>query len=202
MNVILGSTSPRRKSIVSGLVESFCVVPPSVDETHRPPESPTEFATRIAGEKCASILESGAVESTPALVITADTVVTVDGAIIGKPADFDDAVRIITLLSGRTHRVITGLTLHAVSSGGRVNHTRTGHETTEVRFKKLVPEEITRYLAANDYRDKAGAYAFQEQGHLIIAGYRGSVTNIIGFPLRLFFSMAAEMALIGEIFAV
>jgi septum formation protein len=198
MKILLGSTSPRRKSIIGSLFDEFTVVPPSVDETHLPPESPEEFALRIAGDKCRSILRSGAAAGGPALIIAADTIVTIDGRVIGKPIDLDDAVRIIGLLSGRTHRVLTAMALHAVADGKE--HARLGCEATEVIFRKLDDAGIRRYLATIDYRDKAGAYAFQEHGSMIVEGYRGSPTNIIGFPLRLFFSLATDMGLAGPLF--
>jgi septum formation protein len=198
MKILLGSTSPRRKSIIGSLFGEFIVAPPSVDETHRPPESPEEFALRIAGDKCRSILRSGAAAGGPALIITADTIVTIDGRVIGKPDGLDDAVRIIGLLSGRTHRVITAMALHAMTDRGE--RARMGCEVTEVTFKKLDDAGIRGYLASIDYRDKAGAYAFQEHGSLIVESFRGSATNIIGFPLRLFFSMSADMGLSGVLF--
>jgi len=183
---------------MGSLFDEFAVVPPAVDETHRPPESPEEFALRIAGDKCRSILRSGAAAGGPVLVIAADTIVTIDGRVIGKPDGLEDAVRIIGLLSGRTHRVITAMALHAVTAGGE--HARLGSETTEVTFRALDDAGIRRYLGSIDYRDKAGAYAFQEHGSMIIEGHRGSATNIIGFPLRLFFSMVTDMGLAGPLF--
>jgi septum formation protein len=200
MKIVLGSTSPRRKSIIGSLFGEFTAVAPSVDETHRPPESPEEFALRIAGDKCRSVLESGAAAGGPALVITADTIVTIDGHVIGKPDGLEDATRILRLLAGRTHRVITAMALHA--SGDGPDRGRIGYEATEVTFKKLGDAGIRRYLDTIDYRDKAGAYAFQEHGSMIVEGFRGSATNIIGFPLRLFFSMAVEMDAAAPLFGL
>jgi septum formation protein len=201
MKLILGSTSPRRKTILSALFDSIVILAPSAAETHRPPETPIEFATRISEKKCLSILATDALEAEAGLLITADTVVSIDGAIIGKPADFDDAVRIISLLSGRTHEVITGLTLVAIDGRGSRRGPVTGFEITEVKFKNLDRKSIISYLGTIDYRDKAGSYAFQEQGGMIIEGYQGSVTNIIGFPLRLFFAMAEGLGLARELFS-
>jgi septum formation protein len=202
MNIILGSSSPRRKSILHGLVDSFRVLPPSIDETHFPNELPEAFAVRIADEKCRAILESGAIDAYPALVITADTIVTIDGRIIGKPSDFDDAVNMISELNGRTHRVITALTLSAVEKKGDGHRSLTGCEVTEVSFRQLDRDGIISYLNAIEYHDKAGSYAIQEHGGMIVEGYRGSVSNIIGFPLRLFFSMLVEMGLVHTIFTI
>ncbi|HOD14337.1 MAG TPA: Maf family protein [Spirochaetota bacterium] len=200
MKIVLGSTSPRRKSIIGSLFGEFTAVAPSVDETHRPPESPEEFALRIAGDKCRSVLESGAAAGGAALIITADTIVTIDGHVIGKPDGLEDAARILRLLAGRTHRVITAMALHA--SGHGPDRGRIGYEATEVTFRKLDDAGIRRYLDTIDYRDKAGAYAFQEHGSMIVEGFRGSATNIIGFPLRLFFSMAAEMDAAATLFGL
>jgi|SRR3990172_11453297 septum formation protein len=202
MNIILASSSPRRKSILSGLFGTFRVLPPSIDERHLPGETPEAFTVRIAEEKCRAIQDSSVVRESPALIITADTIVTIGGLIIGKPADFKDAVRMISELSGRTHRVITGLSLSTVEKNGAVSAPLTGSEVTEVSFKKLDRNGIIRYLNAIEYLDKAGSYAIQEHGSMILQGYRGSVTNIIGFPLRLFFSMLAEMRLVQELFNI
>lgn len=200
MKIVLGSTSPRRKSIIGSLFGEFTAVAPSVDETHRPPESPEEFALRIAGDKCRSVLESGEAAGGPALIITADTIVTIDGHVIGKPDGLEDAARILRLLAGRTHRVITAMALHA--SGDGPDRGRIGYEATEVTFRNLDDAGIRRYLDTIDYRDKAGAYAFQEHGSMIVEGFRGSATNIIGFPLRLFFSMATEMDAAAPLFGL
>lgn len=200
MNIILGSTSPRRKSILSGIFTSFRIIPPDVDETQQPSERPLDFARRISEEKSRTILTNGAIIDYPALVITSDTIVTIDGLIIGKPSDYSDAVNILSSLNGRTHRVITALTLLYMRDGADISIPSTGFETTDVTFKKLDPDGIRLYLDSIEYHDKAGSYAFQENGSMIIEQYSGSVTNIIGFPLRLFFSMAAELGLIGALF--
>lgn len=200
MNIILGSTSPRRKAILGALFSKFIIVPPSVEENHRARETPLEFALRMSEEKCRSIGISGAIADYPALIISSDTIVTIDGVIIGKPADHDDAVRIISLLSGRIHRVITGLTLFAPGGPRAPFRPFTAGEATEVTFRSLDRAGIERYLASIEYLDKAGAYAFQDNGAMIIDHYRGSVTNIIGFPLRLFFAMLSERGLLAPAF--
>jgi len=202
MNIILASSSPRRKSILSGMFGSFSVLPPSIDETHHPDETPTAFALRIAEEKCRAVLESLPVRKRPALIIAADTIVTIDGRIIGKPADFNDAVRMISELSGRTHRVITGLSLTRAGNNEADSGPLTASEVTEVSFRRLDHDGIISYLNNIEYLDKAGSYAIQEHGSMIVEGYRGSVTNIIGFPLRLFFSMLVEMGLVRELFNI
>ncbi len=199
---ILGSASPRRKMILERLFGEIRVIHPSVDETAFPGETPEGFAARVSRDKSAAIIASldAATLRGPSLVITADTVVTIDGCLIGKPSGLDDAVAMITRLSGRTHRVVTGLTLAATDASGAIA-SMTGHGDTEVTFKALDEGEIRRYLSLIDYRDKAGAYAFQEHGAMIVDGYRGSATNIIGLPLRLFFSMLSGMGIADHILA-
>ncbi len=193
---ILGSASPRRKMILERIFGEIRVIHPSVDETAYPGETPEGFSTRVSREKSAAVIASldDATLRGPSLVITADTVVTIDGRLIGKPSGLDDAVAMITRLSGRTHRVVTGLTLAASDGSGAVA-SMTGHDVTEVTFRALDESDIRRYLSLIDYRDKAGAYAFQEHGAMVVDGYRGSATNIIGLPLRLFFSMLSEMGI-------
>jgi len=199
MNILLGSSSPRRKSILAGLIDEFRVVHPSIDESPLAGESPEGFATRIAEEKCRAILDSCAGGDFPLLIITADTIVTIDGHVIGKPDDFDHAVSMISMLNGRTHRVITAVTLLTAEGPEGPRRMLTRHETTGVTFKKLGRDGIINYLDTIEYRDKAGSYAFQEQGGLIVDRFRGSATNIIGFPLRLFFSMLGELGVLDRV---
>ncbi len=200
MDIILGSSSPRRKAILGGLVSLFRIVHPSIDETHLPGETPEAFSMRVAEEKCRAILASTDPRDCPLLIITADTIVTIDGNVIGKPDDLDHAIAMISALNGRTHRVITAVTLLAAERPGGTHRMLTAYETTAVRFRNLDRDGIIRYLETIDYRDKAGSYAFQEQGDLIVEGFHGSATNIIGFPLRLFFSMLSDMGILGMVF--
>lgn len=196
---ILGSASPRRKSILKGLFGDIRVIHPAVDEARFPGESPEDFSTRVSRDKSAAVIAKLSSESPGgrALVITADTVVAINGRVLGKPRDLEDAIGMIAILSGRTHRVITGLTLAAVEDSVMVSSV-TGYDTTHVTFRSLEELEIRRYLSLIDYRDKAGAYAFQEHGAIIVEGYRGSATNIIGLPLRLLFSMLSSMGIARE----
>ncbi len=199
MKILLGSSSPRRKSILADLVDAFRIVHPSIEEHPLTGEIPENFATRIAEEKCRAILESCTAGDFPLLIITADTIVTIDGHVIGKPGDFDDAVSMISTLNGRTHRVITGLTLLTAERPEGPCRMLTRYETTGVTFKMLDRDGIVRYLTTIDYLDKAGSYAFQERRELIVEGFQGSATNIIGFPLRLFFPMLAEMGILERV---
>ncbi len=199
MNIILGSSSPRRKSILDGLVRSFRIAHPSIIEIPLPGETPEAFSSRIAVEKCCAIEASLVGREFPLLVITADTIVTIDGRVIGKPSGREDAIAMITMLKGRTHRVMTAVTLLAAEHPEAPRRMTTGVETTEVTFRDLDRDGVIRYLNMIDYRDKAGSYAFQEQGSMIVEGFRGSATNIIGFPLRLFFSMLVDLGIAGRV---
>lgn len=201
MRVILGSSSPRRKGLLGTVIEDFEVIVPMADEVPLPGEDPEEFARRASREKMDSICAMHRGKANPQLIITSDTIVSIDGLILGKPANRDDAVQKIRLLNGRTHRVITGMTLHYLDSKKPMeNRIATGCETTGVTFRRLSDGEIGEYLSKIDYMDKAGAYAAQEFGELIIEKTRGSITNVIGFPLRLFFTLVMELGLENRLF--
>ncbi len=197
MKVILGSASPRRREMLSGLFNEIRVIPSSIDEKIIPGETPEEFTVRISREKALDIRNRGKIKS-PALLITSDTVVAVDNRILGKPADHDDAVSMLSLLSRRWHRVISSINLEYIH--GDSHSSLTGFEVTGVRFKELSRTAIEEYLEKIDYSDKAGSYAIQESGEMIIDDLEGSITNVIGFPLRKFFSMLAGMKMLEKLF--
>lgn len=197
MKIILGSSSPRRREILSALVPSFDVMTPDADETILPDEDPISYALRVADAKVRSIRAHLPTTGEKNMIIACDTIVTIEGRIIGKPEDQDHAKAIIGRLAGRTHRVISALSLVLTGDPERIE---TGRESSAVTFKHLSDEQIEDYLARIHYMDKAGAYAVQEWGHLIIDRIEGSVTNVIGFPLGLFFRMVADMNITGEIF--
>ncbi|HOO73123.1 MAG TPA: Maf family protein [Spirochaetota bacterium] len=193
MDIILGSSSPRRKKILGSLFSNFSIIHPSADETILAGETPEQYAARISRLKADAIIASLAPVESEKLVITADTIVTINGEILGKPADIDDAVTMLKKLSGKTHGVITSMTVAHLNN----NDTKviTQSEKTAVTFKKMNVDEIIHYLSLIDYSDKAGSYAFQEHRGLIIDKISGSATNVIGFPLTLFFSILVEMGL-------
>ncbi|MCP4135498.1 MAG: septum formation protein Maf [bacterium] len=197
MKIILGSSSPRRKELLGQLIDSFEIISPDVDETHLPEESPDDFVLRMSREKGSCILSSPAAENS--LIITSDTIVTIDGIILGKPAHKEDAVNILSMLSGKPHRVITGISLLVCDANRNISRELTDMEATQVRFKKLSREQILAYLDRITYMDKAGAYAIQEFGDMIVEDVNGSISNVIGFPLGLFFSMLGSMNLLQEL---
>lgn len=202
MDIVLGSHSPRRRHLLSSLVKDFRTISPHINEYIRPDETPLVYSVRIAEDKMETILPLLGSISVPVLIITADTLVTIDGIILGKPSDHDEAVRFITMLNGKTHQVITSITCALVEVDRTLTHRITRSESTGVTFRRLSPGDINEYLESIEYRDKAGSYAFQDNGRSIIQSYSGSVTNIIGFPLRLFFTMLYDMGLQSSVLSI
>lgn len=197
MNIILGSASPRRKKMLSGFFKNLKVISPSINENVLAEETPEEFTARISQEKALSIRKNNRLNF-PSLLITSDTVVAVDEMILGKPSNYSDAVNMLRMLSSKRHRVISSITLEYLDEDLLKSYTDC--EVTIVGFRELSDKSIEEYLGRIDFLDKAGSYAIQESGELIIDSVEGSVTNVIGFPLRKFFSMIAEMNLLGVLF--
>ncbi len=194
MNFILGSASPRRREILRDFFDPIEIVHPSIDESVYPGETPESFVSRICHEKMNSVL-SQISSAENFIAVTSDTIVAVDNLILGKPDSLSSAVNMLKLLSGRKHRVITGLSLYAHDSNG--GREIAGLKSTSVLFRELSGETIGKYLALVDYSDKAGSYAIQENGEMIVDSIDGSITNVIGFPLRLFFSLLQKGDLTG-----
>jgi septum formation protein len=167
--LVLASGSPRRRELLGQLGLSFAVVPPDVDETPRPGERPLDLVRRLARDKAAAV--DGAV------VVAADTVVEVDGDVLGKPADPDDARRMLRRLSGRAHKVHTGV---AVRAGDAL---AVDAVTTIVTFVPLQAAVVDWYVGTGEPLDKAGAYAIQGRGGVFVEHVRGSVSNVVGLPL-------------------
>ncbi len=168
--LVLASTSPRRRELLGLLEIPFrAVAPIGVDESPLDGESPPEVAGRLAAEKARSV------DGDP--VLAADTVVELDGDVLGKPLDAEEARRMLVRLSDRTHRVHTGV---ALRTGDRV---AVEVVTTLVRFVPLDAEAIEWYLATGEPFDKAGAYAVQGAGGVFVDEIRGSVSNVVGLPL-------------------
>ncbi|HYL85596.1 MAG TPA: Maf family protein [Candidatus Angelobacter sp.] len=176
MKLILASASTRRAEILRDAGISFTVLSSAVDETPYPGESPHELVQRLAVAK-AELAAARAVG--PAIVIGADTEVTLDGHIFGKPRFSDDARRMLEKLSGRTHAVLTGVALIRLPDAERISFV----ETTLVSFTMLSPEQITSYLATGEPHDKAGAYAIQGHAGRFIPRIEGCYFNVVGLPL-------------------
>jgi septum formation protein len=176
MKLILASSSPRRAEILREAAIPFTVLSSAVDETPFPGESPQDHVLRLASAK-AELAAARAVG--PAIVIAADTVVTLGGRILGKPRSSDDARHMLEMLSGRTHSVVTGVALIRLPDAEQ----RTFVESTLVHFDKLSEEELNRYLATDEPYDKAGAYAIQGRAGRFIPRIEGCYFNVVGLPL-------------------
>jgi nucleoside triphosphate pyrophosphatase len=176
MKLILASASPRRAEILHDAGLSFIVLSSAVDETPIPGESAQDLVQRLADAK-AELVAARAVG--PAIVLAADTEVVLDGQILGKPRTSDDARGMLIKLSGRTHSVVTGVTLIRLPDADR----RSFVETTLVHFEQLDGDEITRYLATGEPHDKAGAYAIQGRAGRYIPRIEGCYFNVVGLPL-------------------
>lgn len=173
MSLILASGSPRRALLLSAAGIAFAVRVPGVDESGIDGEPAADYVLRIAEKKARSIPTA-----TGEVALGADTVVVVDGATLGKPADADDAVSMLERLAGRTHAVLTGWTL--IGDGVE----RFGVEETFVTFHPHTNEELQEHVARVRPFDKAGAYALQEDDGWLVASVKGSRSNVMGLPLR------------------
>jgi septum formation protein len=176
MKLILASASPRRAEILRSAGLPFSVLSSAVDETPVPTESPQDLVRRLALAK-AELVAARALG--PAIVIAADTVVVLEGAILGKPRTSEDARQMLEKLSGRTHSVMTGVALIRLPDVER----REFIETTQVHFASISNEEIVKYLSSGEPFDKAGAYAIQGLGGRFIPRIDGCYFNVVGLPL-------------------
>ena len=176
MKLILASASPRRAEILRDAGIPFTQLSSAVDETPYPEETPQDHVQRLSSAK-AELVAARAIG--PAIIIAADTVVTLEGHIFGKPRSSDDARHMLEKLSGRTHSVITGVALIRLPDAERITFV----ESTLVHFAALSGEEINRYLATNEPHDKAGAYAIQGRAGRFIPRIEGCYFNVVGLPL-------------------
>jgi septum formation protein len=186
--LVLASASPRRRELLSQVGYRFEVHPAHIPEDPLPGEDPIVYVTRLAREKAEAVYRGLTSHASPPkvpldeqslVVLGADTTVTVGNTILGKPEDAADAARILRLLSGRTHRVITGVAL-VTSKGSEV-----AAEVTAVRFLTLSEAEIAAYVATGEPMDKAGAYAIQGRAARWIPRIEGCYFNVVGLPLAL-----------------
>jgi septum formation protein len=172
---ILASASPRRKELLRSMGLKLKIIPAHVDETHINGESPQTHVRRLSSDKATVIAD----QHPKALVLGADTIVVIDGLILGKPKNKSQARAMLERLSNRQHTVFTGFTI--VSAGFGISKTKVVRSA--VRFKKISPEEMDWYVNCDEPYDKAGGYAVQGKGAYFIKAIRGSYTNVIGLPL-------------------
>lgn len=185
--LILASASPRRRELLTQVGFSFEVRPAHIPEDPRDGEDPIAYVTRLAREKAEAVFseitrngsEKFGADGEPLAVLGADTTVTLDNHILGKPEDAADAARMLRMLSGRSHHVITGVAV--VTAGG----VEVAAEVTAVRFLTLTDEEIAAYVATGEPIDKAGAYGIQGMAARWIPRVEGCYFNVVGLPLAL-----------------
>jgi nucleoside triphosphate pyrophosphatase len=214
--LVLASASPRRQELLRQAGISFTVEPADVDETPLAGESPRSCAERLAQEKALAVWRRRAPAVDP--VLGADTVVAVDETILGKPIDAEDAVRMLRLLSGRVHQVITGVcvvgpaasrqlpvaseNVNTLTLESRVENRelrtenrelRTASETTLVTMRQITDEEIRAYVATREPMDKAGAYAIQGGASGWIPRIDGDYSNVVGLPVALVYRMMNDV---------
>lgn len=174
--LVLASSSPRRRELLRSAGLNFTTEPSSGPEIHDPSLGKAALVTGNARAKALEV----AARFPGAVVIGADTLVWLDGNALGKPRDLDDARRMLQGLAGRVHEVVTGVHLVRMEPRQQVEF----HEVTRVRFRPFGRETIEAYLSAVDVMDKAGAYALQEQGEMIVEAVEGSRSNVVGLPVE------------------
>ncbi len=174
--LILASASPRRAELLRRLKLEFQVVPSDAAELHNEQLTAREISQLNAYRKARAVAK----KFPDALVLGADTLVYLDNILFGKPANLDQAQRMLQQLQGRTHQVVTGICLLHL----RAHRDRLFADSTNVTFRQLTPEQIHRYVSSIHPMDKAGAYAIQESGDSVIREISGSYTNVVGLPLE------------------
>ncbi|MFS8084076.1 MAG: Maf family protein [Acidobacteriota bacterium] len=184
--LVLASGSPRRAEILNAVGWPFEAFAADIDESRHNHENATTYVERVARAK-AEVVRSRFPSVT---VVAADTVVVVDGEILGKPRDQDDARRMLRVLQGRWHEVLTGVTVF----NGNSDQPRVAHEVTEVRFAEMNDDEIGWYVGTGEPLDKAGAYAIQGFGARFVKGIKGDYSNVVGLPVRLLYELIGSEA--------
>jgi septum formation protein len=188
MRLILASASPRRAELLTVAGFEFEVRVTNIDEALRAGESAREYVLRVARDKMKKAQNGNGNE----IILAADTTVVVDGGILGKPSDDEDARRMLRRLSGRAHEVVTGVSLsHGPDE-------RSAVESTAVWFKPLTDQEIAWYIASGEGRDKAGAYAIQGLASRFIPRIDGSYSNVVGLPMATVHRLLTELGRAAE----
>ena len=183
--IVLASTSPRRAELLKQIGIEFELASGNVQEQPHPDEAPADYITRLARAKVMAVAE----ERESGLIIGADTVVVLDGQLLGKPKDEPDAERMLRSLSGRWHAVMTGVALYDVATGQEV----ADFDKTLVRFARLSNQEIEWYVKTGEPMDKAGAYGIQGLGGLFVDEIAGNYYNVVGLPLPLVYRLARRL---------
>jgi septum formation protein len=185
--LILASQSPRRAEILTTVGWEFEAIAANIDEARFPSEGALSYVTRLAQTKAETVAKQIASDG---LVLGADTVVVIGEEILAQPQDDDDARRMLSLLSGQWHQVVTGI---ALVRKGNVSQIMVDHQTTRVLFAELSRRQIDWYISTGEPQGKAGAYAIQGKGALLIKEIQGDYFNVVGLPIRLVFEVIGRM---------
>ena len=189
MRIILASQSPRRRELLERMgLTCFEIIPAKGEEVMDPALSPEQLVESLSAQKAAEVAAQAGPDD---LIIAADTVVALDGRVLGKPGSPDKAREMLAALSGREHQVFTGFTVR------RGEKAVTGHEATQVLFRALSEEEIISYVATGESMDKAGAYGIQGRGCVLVEGIRGDYYNVVGLPVCHLYKILREFGVSG-----
>lgn len=183
--LILASASPRRAEILRLVGWPFETLAVDIDESRGPTEKAPNYVERLAQAKA----EAASSRRPRRTIVGADTVVVIGDQVLGKPSDADDARRMLRLLEGQWHRVLTGVAIH----DGAASHSKVAHQTTEVKFASMKDDEISWYVGTGEPLDKAGAYAIQGLGARFIEEIKGDYFNVVGLPVRLVYELLNEV---------
>lgn len=175
--IILASGSPRRKELLASLGLSFSIIPSQVDETVPDDWTPAQVVEALSERKASDVAQT----QEQGLVIGSDTIVVLDGQVLGKPRDEEEAFAMLTRLQGREHEVYSGLAIIDAATG----ETRIGHNMTKVKMKLLSPEKVKQYIASGEPMDKAGSYAIQGLGATLIERMEGDYFNVVGLSVSM-----------------
>ena len=179
-HLILASASPRRTALLNQMNVAHTILPADIDETPKPDEKPEDLVARLAGEKAQAVmkkLEMQHADTDNTVVLASDTLIAFNGECVGKPVDKADAIRILSMLSGQTHQVLTSIS--ALSQAKQVTQT----VATAVTFATLTTQQIVDYWETGEPADKAGSYAIQGVGGEFVVSINGSSSSVVGLPL-------------------
>lgn len=195
---ILASGSPRRKEIIASLGIPVVIIKPDIDESVLPNELPEVYVSRLSQQKADAVAH---LTEPPMVVLAADTTVVLDGEILGKPADAEEARVMLGRLRDRDHEVWTAITLLRAFPNGGQPARLTRATRSIITMRPYTDEEVEAYIASGDPFDKAGGYAIQHEGFRPAASYTGSLTNIIGLPVETLHEMLGNLSLAPRDFA-
>ena len=187
--IILASGSPRRKELLTRVKMPFKVIPPSLAEDYSATVSPQELVSDVARSKVEAVMELFKSES-PRWVVGVDTIVEIDGKVLGKPSGPEEAMSMLGLLSGRVHRVYSGIAVLIE----RTKPVELEVVRTEVKLRAMSPSEIRYYVDCGEWSGAAGAYRIQERGAFFVEWIQGSYSNVVGLPLEAFYGILRRNA--------